>query len=190
MNHTDQTALWEVCSNQWTRLMSRWSTMHLPKEEWNDIRSVAFIRVFNRASSYDPDKGSPETWARTVMHRSIMNSLRTLVPNKRFKDHEWRTHIQRARPISTSVKQTGRWGEEVVVVEPDMIDESSVSPYMATRWNDFLAQLDSDQRRILRQRMRGVTVTDIHKRFYKHKGYQQVLGRLHDIRKRWKEYCL
>ncbi len=187
MNHADQTALWDVCLTQWGRLMVRWTKVRLPTEDWNDIRSEAFIRVFQKADHYDPDKGAPEIWVRTVIQRSIINSLRAIIPS--LPEHEWRTSILCARPILTRVEQTGQWGEQVTIVEPDMVDESLIHPDAQLRWEEFIARLRFDQRIILTQRGRGWSLMAIKRKWFKDKTYSKVNSRLLDIKRQWKEYC-
>ena len=186
MTHADEVALWEVCAGQWRRLKPRWNTVNLPEADWEDIRSKAVVRVFQRAERYDPCKGSPETWAGVIMYRSIINSLRAIIPSR--ESHKWRTNLHCAYPIRTMVKQTGRWGEEVMVVEPDMVDDAAASPRFTTRREDFSKWLNADQRIVLKERERGLTIRDIWRLRFKHEKYYRVNKHWHDIQQKWTDY--
>ncbi len=188
MTHSDQTALWEVCETQWLGLMCRWTKVVLPRAEWDDIRAVAFARVFRQAKRYDPLKSSPETWAALVIHRSIINSLRSLLPQKDRANHVWLGYLRRPRPILTRVVED-LWGDAQVVVEPDRLDETNADPRAATLWTDFMTHLTPHQRVICDQRARGYSLLDIHRNWFHLHTYQQVWGMAQDTQRRWREFA-
>ncbi len=187
MTHSDQTALWEVCESQWKRLRPRWG-ISLPYADWEDIRSEAFVRVFRQAHRYDPEKGTPETWAGVVMYRSIINSLRPLLPQKDRENHVWLGYLKRPRPILTRVVEVTQWGDEAVTVEPDMVDEANVDPRAATLWTDFMTYLTPYQRVICDKRAGGYSLLAIHRNWFHLHSYQQVWTMARDIQRRWEEF--
>ncbi len=76
--------------------------------------------------------------------RSIINSLRSLLPQKDRANHVWLGYLRRPRPILTRVVED-LWGDAQVVVEPDRLDETNADPRAATLWTDFM--LDGDPKK-------------------------------------------
>ena len=198
MNLADQKALWAVCEHQWKRAQARWAYINLPWIEWEEIKAAAFAHVFNRAKRYNPDKGSPEAWAAVIIRRLITNGLRD---RKVFKPrwhkrvakarkvkarltHEAKLNLRFAAPLSTTVKEIGRFGEEMVVVEPDIAVPRPARDWSAIK--EFRALLPDRDKELLDMAINGFTICEAAKRARIKRSHTYVFPK--QLNAQWKSY--
>lgn len=109
----------------WYRMRARLAWVSLPSQDWEDLKSEALRRVFVGFDTYDHRKGTLDGWGFTVVKHSIQNGLRRLLPNPRVKAHKWRTLFQRPTRLYTRIVEVNPYGDEEVVVEPDLVDPAT-----------------------------------------------------------------
>lgn len=153
------TELFQFCMGLWKRIRTRLSAVKLPSQEWEDIRSEAIIRVFQKRHRLDPNRPFGP-WAFTVMWRCTQNALRRFLPRKDLKAHKWRTNFQMARSIETRVVQLDDWGNECVRIEPDIVDMHP-TPIITSEVDDFAATLKRSERRLLRIATESETIQQV-----------------------------
>lgn len=157
LTHEDQTLLLAACQRQWKRVRARFSKVSLPSQEWEDIQSLATIRVFQKAAeSYDPSRGSLDTWAATVMRRVAQNEFRRMFVNRKAMDkmgQRAKMNLFTARSLRVKVIGIGHWGEQTVVIEPDILDPASMEN--KPDWADFSLTLSRQEQRHLTLLLEG-----------------------------------
>jgi RNA polymerase sigma factor (sigma-70 family) len=185
MSSTNDQELFSMAARCFGAMQRRLLDVKLPSQEWEDIRSEAIIRVFEKRGQFDKDRGKLFSWVFTIVRNSVFNSLRRSLPARGVKSHRWRTNLLLARPIRTKVVQTSRWGEEITVVEPDIVDDQSWPP---SDIEDFRNTLNRADRRVFDWRVRdGMSFYQIAARLGS--TYQRAHLRFHrDVRRLWEAY--
>jgi len=122
VNWKAQQTLLELCNHKWRRIRSRLTYVDLPSADWDDIKQKAMTQVFMMYHRFRKSRGTLQAWSWTVMDRSVFNSIRDLIGYKTPRA-KWYRAIRYAWPLKIRVRQLNQFGEEAVVIEPDVIDD-------------------------------------------------------------------
>lgn len=186
MTPAAQQDLYTLCSRLWPKVRIRLSKVKLLSHQWDDLRAIAIERVFTNLSRFDAAKGMIPPWAFVVMWRCTQNELRKVLPNKLRKDHVYRTNLLLARRLAITVRETGRWGEDIVVIEPDILDDRRAGCRDPIELDEFAASLTGKERVVWDLAAAGGTVTAVQRRYKLTRCYAERLIR--QVRARYAAY--
>ncbi len=96
----------------------------LNEHDWDDIEQEARIRVWEQRDKADPTMPI-QPWVRTVVARSVSNSVRTRFSvggARKKKTREWRWHFRYPQRLMRWTSETDHWDEEHWVREDDIVD--------------------------------------------------------------------
>lgn len=164
MKIEDQKKLLLLCRKRWARIRNRLGHVWLPSQEWEDIEAEATSRVFLKHGQFDPAKGNLAVWAGVVMERSTWNSLRRVLPDKKYPANKWRTALQLARPIQTRLVDIDGAGDEEVVTVPDIVDSRPGQLYDPEQMQRFCDRLKPLERRVMKLAIQYQKVSEISRR--------------------------
>lgn len=83
----------------WSKVRLRLSGVHLPAmQDWEDLRSQAMIRVFQKAHTFEPAKSQLYSWMMTVAYRTTLNGLRWWMPTHQKRE---KSRVRRAKRLVT-----------------------------------------------------------------------------------------
>ena len=190
MSPVAQRDLYALCIRLWSKVRLRLSKVKLDRHRWEDLRAVAVARVFSRIWRFRADRGRMVSWVFVILYRSAQNQLRKILPSNPNKDanlHVWRTNLLMARPLAITVKQTGVWGEEITVVEPDIMDPADASRPHPFEVEEFRSSLGPEQQALIDLAFSGQTLRRV-MRALRIRDYNTLHRRVTTVRQKWDAY--